>query len=341
MKKLFVLASVFISLGVILGACALLGEPATAPPATESSTVPIDVPLIPETGASPAPELIEHQTIPGDLPTERSNHAGDQDSSTTADQKRATDGDRFTFGRFERPFNSQTMDIYFPNMDIVDVSIFTDAIWVYSAISVKSLDSSNSTPAKYAMEIDLNLDGHGDLLVIASQPLSSDWKTDGVQVWSDTNGDVGGNKVLRADASQHGDGYETMLFDNGNGSDPDAAWVRISPDDPNTIQIAAKLSVLNGDTTYMVGVWAGANLSPDQFDINDRFTHEQAGAAMVEFDIFYPIKDLAELDNTCRLNIGFQAAGTEPGLCKLPVKIRESESPSIEPPPDEPPPPPN
>src|SRR5690348_3871409 len=48
----------------------------------------------------------QHQVIPVGLPVDRSSHAGDYDSSTTAAQKVAAGGDRFTFGRFERPFNA-------------------------------------------------------------------------------------------------------------------------------------------------------------------------------------------------------------------------------------------
>jgi len=74
----------------------------------------------------------------------------------------------------------------------------------------------------------------------------------------------------------------------------------------------------------MIGVWAGnAILDPTMFDLNDRFTHEQAGAALIEFEYFYPIKALAELDNTCRVPIGSQPNYIVPGMC--PVKPKEGK----------------
>ena len=51
------------------------------------------------------------------------------------------------------------------------------------------------------------------------------------------------------------------------------------------------------------------------FDLNDHFTHEQAGAADPGLEYFYPIKALAEMDNACRMPVGFQPTGEEPGLC--------------------------
>ena len=80
---------------------------------------------------------------------------------------------------------------------------------------------------------------------MVSKPASTDWSTDGVQVWQDTNHDVGGAAVIVADEHpEPGDGYETSVFDSGKGNDPDSAWARISPTDPNTIQLAVKRSVL-------------------------------------------------------------------------------------------------
>ena len=45
-------------------------------------------------------------------------------------------------------------------------------------------------------------------------------------------------------------------------------------------------------------------------------THvHQAGAADSGFPIYYPIKAVYELDNACRMAVGFQATGAEPGIC--------------------------
>jgi hypothetical protein len=318
MKRVSIL---FIFLIFVIVACSgnaapgAAGVNATEPPATSE--------VIPDTGSAtepPTPEIV-HKVIPSELPENRANHAGDQDSSVLADKKQASGGDRFTFSQFERPFNGNSMDIYYANLDILDVTLFTDDLFVYGSIIFKSLaEAPDGTLGGYAMEFDLDLDGTGDVLVITGRPGSTDWTTDGVQVWFDANNDVGGQKVVRADETSFtGDGYESKVFDSGTGNDPDLAWVRISPSDANTIQIAVKLSLFNDDTKYLVGVWAGnENLNPALFDLNDYFTHEQAGAALPELEVFYPIKALSELDNTCRLNIGFDPNGNEPGLCPVP-----------------------
>jgi len=263
--------------------------------------------------------VIQHQNVPSELPSERSSHAGDHDSSVTAVQKRADGGDRFTFGRFERPFNANTMDVYYPYLDIQDTLFYQDDTWIYAVITMKGADSNQALAGKYAVEIDSNVDGGGDWLVLVSQPSSTDWSTTGVQVWFDTNDDVGGEITVNTDEQpSSGNGYETAFFDQDKGDDPDLAWARVSPEDINTVQIAAKLSLLAGDDTYLAGMWAGgAILDPALFDLNDHFTHEQAGAALIDLEIYYPIKAVAELDNSCRMAIGFQPKGNEPGLCPI------------------------
>ena len=84
---------------------------------------------------------ILHSTRPVKLPAERINHAGDHDSSQTAASRQASGGDRFTFGKFERPFNANTMDVYFPEMDIIDTFVYQDEQWVYGVIVHQGTDS--------------------------------------------------------------------------------------------------------------------------------------------------------------------------------------------------------
>lgn len=285
-------------------------------PRSAGGTAPADS----TTDPSPTPVTVQHQITPGALPEKRSGHASDQDSSSMADKKRALGGDRFTYSQFERPFNADTMDVYFPYLDIQDVLLYQDDTWAYAVITVKGRDAAGALPGKYALELDLDQDGRGDWFLMVIHPGSVDWTTDGVQAWTDANDDVGGNPVLTADkALSTGDGYETLVFDQGQGADADAAWARIAPEDPNSIQFAVKLSLLGSDKTYLAGMWTGnADLDPALFDLNDHFTHEQAGAALMELEFFYPIKQLSELDNTCRMAVGFEPTGTEPGLCALP-----------------------
>jgi len=277
---------------------------ATEAPPTENITTP------------PTEAPIQHQAIPIDLPSERSSHAGDFDSSTTASKKIAAGGDRFTFGHFERPFNANTMDIYFSQIDIVDTFVYEDETWIYGKIVLNKLDSSTTQGDNYALELDFDRDGKGDWLVVASNPASTDWKVDGIKVYQDTNKDVGNKTAMFTDKSASGDGYETLIFDQGKGNDADSAWVRLSPKDPNTVEIAVKRSIFGDTKKYLINMWAGTSiLDPALFDINDHFTHEQAGAADAGFELFYPIKQVAEVDNSCKMAVGFQPTGQEPGLC--------------------------
>jgi hypothetical protein len=291
---------------IVILACGAPAADATEVPTTE-----------PSGGTTPPPtELpIQHQVIPVSLPADRSSHAGDFDSSTTAAKKASAGGDRFTFGRFERPFNANTMDVYFPEIDIVDTLVFQDETWIYGKIVVKG-NANNSLSGQYAVELDLDLDGKGDWLVIAANPSSPEWKTDGVQVYQDANKDVGNASAMYTDSST-GDGFETLVFDQGNGDDPDSAWVRVSADAANTVEISIKRSVLGNPQKYLVNMWTGNLLDPSLFDINDRYTHEQAGAADPGLEIFYPIKQVYEIDNSCRMAVGFQPTGQEPGLCEV------------------------
>jgi hypothetical protein len=307
MKSTSLRISLFMSaMLIVILACGAPGSSSTTVPATEAS----------DSVTPPPTELpIQHQVIPVNLPVDRSSHAGDFDSSTTAAQKVSAGGDRFTFGRFERPFNANTMDVYFPEIDIVDTLVFQDETWIFGKIVVKG-NESNSLSGKYAVELDTDVDGKGDWLVIAAAPSSAEWTTEGVQVYQDANKDVGNASAMYTDSST-GDGFETLVFDQGNGDDPDSAWVRVSADAANTIEISIKRSVLGTPAKYLVNMWAGNVLDPALFDINDRYTHEQAGAADRGLEIFYPIKQVYEIDNSCRMAVGFEPTGQEPGLCEV------------------------
>ena len=316
--RAFVVLSLMFSF--ILAACNL---PSPAAPVASEPEVPTAT-LVPPTDIpteTPLPTAtpIQHQSIPGELPAEHSGQAGDQDSSATANQNRASGGDRFTFGRYERPFNAETMDVYFPYLDIQDTLVYQDDTWVYAVITLENGDENQQLIGRYGFEIDANVDGGGDWLILVDNPSMAEWSTEGVQVWFDTNDDVGAEITVIADENAPGgNGYETMMFDSGQGDDPDLAWARVLSDDPTTVQLAVKQSLLGGDDSYTIGMWAGNSIfDPAMFDMNDHFTHEQAGAALVELEIFYPIKAISELDNSCRMAVGFQPTGSEAGLCSV------------------------
>jgi hypothetical protein len=146
----------------------------------------------------------------------------------------------------------------------------------------------------------------------ASNPSATDWTTQGVQAWHDGDGDVGGEHPVLADNANGGNGYETLVFDQNKGDD---AWVMVSDRDPKTVILAFKLSMVGNPESFAMGAWAGSDsLNPAMFDLNDHMTHIEAGSPLPDLYV-YPLKQLAEIDNTCRMAIAFVPTGNEPGLC--------------------------
>lgn len=321
-----------LSLMITILAC---GLPSTAEvtqitevPATEVAQEIISQEATQESAPTPtevAAATIQHQTVPVNLPDQQSGQAGDFDSSTIIENKTVIGGDRFTYGRFERPFNANTMDVYFSQLDIVNTFVSEDDIWIYGTINLKELNASSTVAGKYAIELDTNLDGKGDWLITTSVPASTDWGVDGVQIYKDANHDVGSEQpALTDEKGTPGDGFESIVFDQGQGNDADSAWARLSPNESNIVEIAVKKSVLSDPKKYLINMWAGTSLlDPAIFDINDHFSHEQAGAADRGLQVYYPIKAVYEIDNSCRMAVGFQPTGKEPGLCETPASASQ------------------
>ena len=300
---------------------------ATEVSATEVNATEVAATQAPTQESSPADQSIsiQHQTIPVGLPDKQSGIAADFDASTVLENGSTIGGDRFTYGRFERPFNANTMDVYFSQLDIVETRVFQDDTWIFGSITVKELNNNSSSTEKYALELDTDLDGKGDWLIISIKPTSTDWTVTGVQIYEDTNNDVGLEMPTLTDENAvNGDGFETLSFDQGQGEDADSAWVRISPDNANVVEFSVKQSALGNPKKYLINMWAGTSLlDPAIFDHNDQFTHDQAGAADKGLEFFYPVKEVSELDNSCRMAVGFQPNGSEPGICQVPQQLQE------------------
>ena len=305
-------------------ACSMFNaNPATEPAAPGEPTdtpepgVPGETPVEVATETPTATVPIVHTLVPGEVPGSWQSEITDWDSSTTAAQKRTAGGETFPNDRYERPFNATTMDIYYPDLDIKRARLHVDSTWVYVTLQLVGVGSGGSLSGNYGAEVDLNIDGRGDVLVLASNPQAS-WSTDGVRAWLDNNHDVGGAHPILSDAPVHGDGYETLVFDQGQGADPDAAWARVSPSDPAIVQVAFKKSLISNDAMFTWGGWVDKGVfNPAWYDYNDYFTHNDAGSPLTELSQ-YPIKALFELDNTCRWGVGFTPTGSEPGVCPVP-----------------------
>jgi hypothetical protein len=262
---------------------------------------------------------IEHKTLPGEPPGGTHSGMTDADSSGTAGEQRARAGEFFTMNLYERPFNANTMDVYYPDLDIQKGVLNRSGDWVYVVITLKGPSPEGTMRGFYGLEVDMDLDGRGDVLIMGGQPGAA-WSTDNVRVWQDSNNDVGDNAILSSDPPQAGDGYDKIIFDAGVGADADLAWVRRSPSNTNAVDIAFKASAINNDAEYIWGAWTDLGvMNAAWFDYNDHFTHAEAGSPLKEVAQHYPIKALFEVDNTCRWTVGFAPKGDEPGICSVPA----------------------
>ncbi len=300
----------------LLPACSL----PQAQPALTDTSVPVATAtesVFVEQATSTALPIV-HLLIPGEPPGKIISEISDRDSSATASERRANGGENFASNLFERPFNANTMDTYFPDLDILRAALQRDDTWLFLILRLAGTSPDGGMSGAYGLEFDLDVDGRGDFLILATAP-GAEWSTNGVRVWTDNNNDVGGKTPAQAD-TQPGDGYETLLFDSGVGSDPDLAWGRISPSDPTVVQVAFKRSLIENDGVFTWGAWTERSvLTPGWYDYNDHFTPEDVGSPLAEQTKYYPIKALAELDNTCRWGVGFTPSGSEPGVCPKPV----------------------
>jgi hypothetical protein len=309
----------------------LLSALACSFPQLTAQAVPPPTLAIPPSVAPPADTATPpfQGAIPVGLPAKRADQAGDVDSSANAYRKMVSGGDVFVHNLYERPFNANTMDKYFPYLDIVDTQGFKDDTWGYATITLENADANGKLPGQYAVELDLDKNGRGDWLIRVANPSSTEWSTERVRAWKDSDGDIGGVAIMAADTiPRGGNGYETLVFDQGKGTLTDGAWARIKSDDPKTVEIAFKLSMLGNPSSYAMGAWAGTTIDPALFDYDDHMTHAQAGSPIPGY-VVYPLKAMAEIDNTCRLAIGFVPNGKEPGLCVTVQRLGEASPPCI------------
>lgn len=305
-------------------------DAASADDASDEESPPDEIPA--EATPSPTTEII-HLTNPGD-PASTSYYVIDSSTAPYAPEQRSI-ADAFTINRLERPFDADGM-VYQPFVDIVRAELDITSPWVYLTIFLEDAPPADSE-AWYAMEVDLDMDGRGNVLVAAQLPPDSTWTTDGVRVFKDENFDVGGASVMQNDSPpQAGDGYETMVFDQGIGDDPDAAWVRMAPGHADRVQLGYKYSLLGSDGEFMWGAWTDGGLQEaGWFDYHDHFTHAQAGSPLTESSN-YPLGEMDSMDNTCRWTYGFQPTEPLPGLCPLPTT--PTPTPTPPPTPTDPPP---
>ncbi|MEW6569165.1 MAG: carboxypeptidase-like regulatory domain-containing protein [Chloroflexota bacterium] len=307
-------------------ACSLPGvppSPTTVPAATgvTPEALPsevVDTAVVPPESPTPAPTptpTIVHLMRPSE-PGLVDSFMTDLSTEPYAPQRRSN-VDNFDWNNYERPYTSEVMD-YVPYLDLIRAELSADAPWIYVTLFLEEAPPPGAA-ARYALEFDLDLDGRGDWLITALLPPGSEWTTDGVRAYTDTNNDVGGPHPLRADPPpQPTDGYDRLVFDQGVGDDPDAAWVRRSPTNNEHVQIAFKHALIAFDNYLLWGAWVDeGSYDPAWFDYNDHFSAAEAGSAFPPSE-YYPVRQLASLDNTCRWAFDFTPAENLPGMCALP-----------------------
>ena len=278
------------------------------PPATSTPT------LIPTSTATPSPTRTPtpaHVQIPSG-PTGRNTFVTDLITVDLAEDKTAV-GDNYAWSKMERPYTAQTME-YRPYLDIMRVDMQVRDPWVYLTFILIG-DLPPEGDVRYAVELDTDHEGRGEILVMAALPPDAEWTTDGVLVMEDANQDIGGVFPLYHETPQPGqDGYEQERFANGQGEDRDLAWVRRDPEKTNQIQLAFKRDLL-GLQGVLWSAWTDAGIKdPGLFDFNDHITFEEAGSPN-KGNYRYPLKAVAQVDSTCRSWYGFVPSGEEPGLC--------------------------
>ncbi len=287
--------------------------PNSAQPQAQESLIPSAAPSIPVEASATSTVAVTHLMTPADVSlTGVINY--DVESQSNASLHRAPYGDVYRLNRLERPF-TQTDMTYLPNVDIERFRITTDENWDYIFAELIGTNPNDPINIDYGVELDLNRDGFGDYLIWAAPPYSTTWTTNGVMVYSDSNHDSAGLSAEKSDAPFSGNGYDTVVFNQGQGQDPDLAWVRIDPKNSNVIEFAFKRTLPG--KSFMWSVWADAGMrAPGKFSYNDLYTIEQAGSAQTD-NLNYPIKALFAMDSTCRAAFGFQPNGYEPLLCPV------------------------
>jgi len=264
----------------------------------------------------PTPEpVIVHVMLPGE-PSELSNtFVTDFNSIDFADDG-FTYSDQFFINRYERPFTVD-MEQYRGYLDLILTNMKVNPPWIYAVIYLAE-ELPETSEAIYSLEFDVDLDGRGDFLVQAAMPPDDQWTVAEVVVLEDTNDDVGGPNPVLADIPTDviSDGFETVLFQDGQGDDPDLAWVRRSAEDPTSLEIALKQSVV-GSGGFFWSVWADEGLrNPGLRDYNDVFSFQDAGSPYPEHQ-FHPIKEINLVDSTCRSWYGLDPVGDELGICQI------------------------
>ncbi len=252
----------------------------------------------------------EHQTQPGEPPPPAAT-LWDRPTGQDLQPGRPVvpqGGDTYTRNIYERPFNEVAQDTYFPDLDIVEGRLSMDGSWVYVSIVLYGLHPEVGFPqGSYGVELDLDRDGRGDVLVwVEGGVQSTAWADTRVAVYLDADGDVGAARACLPDAPFNGSGYERLVYYEARGEDPDLAWVRWVAGERPMVQLAFKRTLLRGSTQFTWWVWADGKLNQATLmDFHDSILFPDAGSPYPDHPLF-PVRDIARVDNTCHGAFGFE-----------------------------------
>jgi hypothetical protein len=225
--------------------------------------------------------------------------------------------DSWQINRYERPFNARMQDRYFADLDILSASLGKSQHWYYVRLEIFDVSpASGSLEGIYGLEIDLDLDGRGDVLITTQlQDLEdlSAWSNVHVQAWKDPDNDVGSELPMRPDPAVDTSGYDDPSLDPQALSDE--VWVRAELGRPSFVEIAFKPEVLEGDDAFKWWAWVDKGVAnPAGYDYHDFFSREQAGDVYT-FQPFFPSRAVFSVDNTCAAVWGMDPPPDDPSLC--------------------------
>jgi len=268
-----------------------------------------------------------------DTPGETLSTIEDHSSLETADDK-TTSEDILYLNLLERPFTPVEMK-YFGFIDISLAELSMDSHWVYIVITVEEPLPPESF-SYYGVEVDIDIDDRGDVLVWATLPKDEVW-TLADNVFVDENDDVGGVKPYVAEPPEKSwDGYDSDLLDV-------EAWIRRPPEDDHQIWMAFPIGLLEGTDVFVWSVYAQGNppkqsqsslhlsssghqeqpgifFDQSKFHYND-FVHPKRAGSPIAESRFYPLGILAAVDNTCRQIFGATLDAPYPGFCGYNIQL--------------------
>ena len=197
---------------------------------------------------------------------------------------------------------------YFEFVDIRRGAFGVDSRFMYATMELVGFDritedgvrSDIGLLSKYAVKFSNDPDGRFGFMLMTEQPqvknpVNTVWGPLGVFLYTDTNGDVGGaassgpsgltvSKSANAQEEQGLNGYDSVLAADGRLSQLTVAWVRISPTNPNAVELALEYALV-GLTRAQVESLAYLDLdalegeaNAENMHRNDRFSAEEAGS---------------------------------------------------------------